>query len=147
MATTQRLRDVLTGSPTLEYLSQMSSSGWRLVALEWERESDSPAGESHGPALQELEIPYGMQISDDGWHLTENTAENRVLMTAINMIVDDSPMSAVADELNRGGLRTRRGAKWTAAAVFDLLPRMIEAGPSIFTKEEWANRRRRIMRD
>jgi hypothetical protein len=88
-----------------------------------------------------------MQISDDGWHLIENAAENRILMSAINMIVDDSPMSAVADELNRQGFRTRKGAKWTAAGVFDLLPRMIEAGPGIFAKEEWANRRRRIMRD
>lgn len=147
MAATQRLRDVLTGSPTLEYLNHMSSSGWRLVALEWERESDSLGGELPEPALQELAVPYGMQISDDGWHLIENAAENRVLMSAINMIVDDSPMSGVADELNREGFRTRRGAKWTAAEVFDLLPRMIEAGPSIFTKEEWANRRRRIMRD
>jgi hypothetical protein len=147
MATTQRLRDVLTASPTLEYLNHMSSSGWRLVALEWERESDSPGGELPAPAVQEIEVPYGMQISDDGWHLTENAAENRVLMSAINMIVDDSPMSGVADELNRQGFRTRKGEKWTAAAVFDLLPRMIEAGPRIFTKEEWVNRRRRVMRD
>jgi hypothetical protein len=56
-------------------------------------------------------------------------------------------MSGVADELNRQGFRTRKGEKWTAAAVFDLLPRMIEAGPRIFTKEEWVNRRRRVMRD
>ena len=144
---TQRLRDVLAGSPTLEYLNHMSSSGWKLIALEWERESESPGSESPQPAMQEIEVPYGMQISEDGWHLTENAAENRVLMSAINMIVDDSPMSGVADELNRQGFRTRRGAKWTAAAVFDLLPRMIEAGPGIFTKEEWANRRPRVMRD
>jgi hypothetical protein len=147
MATTQRLRDVLTGSPTLEYLNQMTSSGWRLVALEWERESESPGSDSPEPVMQELEIPYGMQISDDGWHLIENAAETRVLMSAINMIVDDSPMSGVADELNRQGFRTRRGDRWTAAAVFDLLPRMIEVGPRIFTKEEWQNRRRHIMRD
>jgi hypothetical protein len=106
-----------------------------------------PRSELPEPAVRETEVPYGMQISDDGWHLTENAAENRVLMSAINMIVDDSPMSGVADELNRQGFRTRRGAKWTAAAVFDLLPRMIEAGPRIFTKEEWVNRRRRVMRD
>jgi hypothetical protein len=144
---TQRLRDVLTASPSLEYLNQMSSSGWKLVALEWERESVSAGEELPEPVLQELEVPYGMQISNDGWHLIENAAENRILMLTINMVVDDSPMSGVADELNRQGFRTRRGSKWTAAQVFDLLPRMIEAGPGIFTKEEWANRRRRIMRD
>ena len=144
---TQRLRDVLSKSPTLEYLNHMSSSGWKLVALEWERESDSATSESPEQALQEIEVPYGMQISQDGWHLIENAAENRVLMSATDMIVDDSPMSGVADELNRQGFRTRRGAKWTAAAVFDLLPRMIEAGPRIFTTEEWARRRPRVMRD
>lgn len=144
---TQRLRDALTSSPSLEYLNQMSSSGWKLVALEWERESASPATELPQPDLQELEVPYGMQISSDGWHLIENAAENRILISAINMIVDDSPMSGVADELNRQGFRTRRGATWTAGQIFDLLPRMIEAGPKIFTNEEWANRRRRIMRD
>jgi hypothetical protein len=147
MAKTQRLRDVLAGSPTLEYLNHMGSSGWRLVALEWERESDSPGSDSREPVVQELEVPYGMQITDDGLHLVENPAENRVLESAINMIVDDAPMSGVADELNRQGLRTRKGARWTPAAVFDLLPRMIEAGPRIFTKEEWTFRRRRVMRD
>jgi Recombinase len=92
-------------------------------------------------------VPYGMQISEDGWHLIESAAEMQVLMSAVNMIVDDSPMSGVAEELNRQGYRTRKGAKWSAAAVFDLLPRMIEAGPEIFTKEEWVERRRRLTRD
>src|SRR5580698_1029652 len=101
MATTQRLRDVLTGSPTLEYLNHMTASGWRLIALEWERDSDSPESESPVPAMQEIEVPYGMQISEDGWHLIESAAEMRVLMSAINMIVDDYSMSGVADELNR----------------------------------------------
>jgi hypothetical protein len=144
---TQRLRDVLTGSPTLEYLNHMTSSGWRLVALEWERQSEAPESDAPEPVMQEIEVPYGMQISEDGWHLIESAAENRVLMSAINMVVDDLPMSGVAEELNREGFRTRRGTKWTAAAVFDLLPRMIEAGPRIFTKEEWAHRRPRVLRD
>ena len=68
-------------------------------------------------------------------------------MSAVNMIVDDLPMSGIAAELNRQGYRTRRDSPWTATAVFDLLPRMIEAGPRIFTREEWANRRRRLIRD
>jgi Recombinase len=144
---TQRLRDVLSKSPTLEYLNHMNSSGWKLVALEWERESDSPTSDPPEQTLQEIEVPYGMQISQDGWHLVENAAENRILVLAIDMIVDDSPMSGVADELNRQGFRTRRDSKWTAGAVFDLLPRMIEAGPRIFTTEEWARRRPRVLRD
>jgi hypothetical protein len=149
MAKTQRFRDALTGSPTLEYLNHMNASGWKLIALEWERESDSPEPESPEPAsrAEAQELPYGMQISDDCCHMVESPAEMRVLMAAVNMIVEDYSMSGVADELNRQGYRTRRGAKWTPAAVFDLLPRMIEAGPRIFTREEWADRRRRFIRD
>jgi len=146
MAKTQRMRDVLAGSPTLEYLNQMNASGWKLVALEWEREAESAESDFTQPA-REIDVPYGMQISEDGWHLVESGAEMRVLMSAVNMIVDDQPMSRVADELNRQGYRKRNGDKWTAAAVFDLLPRMIEAGPEIFTKEEWVGRRRRLTRD
>ncbi|MDE3196905.1 MAG: hypothetical protein KGN84_11210 [Acidobacteriota bacterium] len=154
MAKTQRLRDVLTGSPTIEYLNQMNASGWKLVALEWERESegsepDRPEAvpERKRPIPFEIEVPYGMQISEDGYHLLESPAEMRVMLQAVDMIVADYPMSRVADELNREGFRQRSGAKWTAAAVFDLLPRMIEAGPEIFSKEEWPIRKRRLIRD
>jgi hypothetical protein len=147
MAKTQRMRDVLAGSPTLEYLNQMNASGWKLVALEWEREADSAESEPGQLGVREIDVPYGMQISEDGWHLVESAAEMQVLMSAVNMIVDDQPMSRVADELNHQGYRRRNGGRWTAVAVFDLLPRMIEAGPEIFTKEEWVDRRRRLTRD
>jgi Recombinase len=142
MAKTQRLREALSSSPTLEYLNQMNASGWRLIALEWERESDQELPES---AQYVEEVPYGLQVvAEDGCHLVENPAEMQVLLAAVNMIVDDYPMSRVAEELNRLGYRTRKAVKWTPAAVFDLLPRMIEAGPRIFTKEEWVSRKRRL---
>jgi hypothetical protein len=85
------------------------------VALEWEREAESAENDFAQPA-REIDVPYGMQISEDGWHLVESAAEMRVLMSAVNMIVDDQPMSRVADELNRQGYRKRSGDKWTAAA-------------------------------
>jgi hypothetical protein len=50
----------------------------------------------------------------------------------------------VAEELNRQGHRTREGKAWTPAALFNLLPRMIEAGPRLFVSEEWTRRRRRL---
>ena len=37
MAKNVRIREPLTGSPTLEYLNERMGAGWRLVALEWER--------------------------------------------------------------------------------------------------------------
>lgn len=136
MPKTERLRDVLSGSPTLEYLQQMAASGWRLVALEWQRETDEEEPEAAAPHMEE--VPYGLQVAADGRHLMESAAEMRILVTAVKMIVDDLPVSRVAEELNQYGYRTRSGEKWTATAVFDLLPRMIEAGPKIFAKSEWA---------
>src|SRR5438874_2315284 len=141
MPKTERLRDVLSGSPTLEYLNQMSAFGWRLVALEWQRETDEETPENT-PQMEE--VPYGLQVADDGRHLRENAAETSILIAAVNMIVDDLPVSRVAEELNRLGYRTRSGAKWTASVVFELLPRMIEAGPKIFAKQEWAGLRTRL---
>src|SRR5438552_14690703 len=136
MAKTERLRDTLSGSPTLEYLNQMAASGWKLVALEWQRETDADSPENESSPLME-EVPYGLQVADDGRHLMENAAEMRILATAVNMFVDDLPVSRVAEELNRLGYRNRQGDRWTPVAVFELVPRMIEAGPKIFAKEEW----------
>ena len=147
MPKTEKLREVLAGSPTLEYLNQMHASGWKLKAIEWERETEGIDEAEAGVSGYVQEVPYGLQISSDSRHLIESPAEMHVLMWAVNMIVDDLPMSGVADELNRQGFRMRNGAKWTATAVFDLLPRMIEAGPRIFTKEEWVERRKRLTRD
>jgi hypothetical protein len=141
MPKTERLRDVLSGSPTLEYLNQMGASGWKLVAMEWQRDTDEEVVED-APHMEE--VPYGLQVADDGLHLMESAAEMRILVAAVRMIVDDLPVSRVAEELNRMGYRTRPGNKWSASAVFELLPRMIETGPKIFAKNEWAGLRKRL---
>lgn len=144
MPKTERLREVLSGSPTLEYLNQMGASGWKLAALEWQRDTDDDTASPATRSEQMEEVPYGLQVAVDGLHLMENSAEMRILVAAVRMIVDDLPVSRVAEELNRLGYRTRQGNKWTPAAVFELLPRMIEAGPRIFAKDEWAGLRKRL---
>ena len=63
-----------------------------------------------------------------------------------DMIVSDQPMSKVAEALNERGLRTRTGKAWTKPAVFQMLPRLIEVGPRIFSTEEWRRRRGRLLR-
>jgi hypothetical protein len=62
------------------------------------------------------------------------------------MIVEDCPLSQVADELNRRGFYTRDGKPWTPSALFILLPRMIQVGPRVFTSDEWTTRRQRLPR-
>lgn len=141
MAKTERLHDVLSGSPTLEYLNQMGASGWKLVALEWQRETEEDSPEA-SPQMEE--VPYGLQVAGDGLHLMENAAEMRMMASAVSMFVDDLPVSRVAEELNRLGYRNRKGNRWSATEVFHLLPRMIEAGPKIFAKDDWARLRKSL---
>ena len=143
MAKNVRIREPLAGSPTLEYLNERMAAGWRLVALEWEKPADGkmPAG---GESVEE--IPYGLQVSNDCLRLVENPAERQIIILALDMIVEDCPLSRVAEELNRRGHRTRDGQTWTPGALFNLLPRMIEVGPRLFVTEEWTQRRQRLPR-
>ena len=143
MAKNVRIREPLTGSPTLEYLNERMGAGWKLVALEWEKPADSEM-----PATQEKveEIPYGLQVSADCLRLVENPTERQIIILALDMIVEDQPLSQVAEELNRRGHRTREGKTWSPAALFNLLPRMIEVGPRLFVSEEWTRRRQRLPR-
>jgi hypothetical protein len=138
-----RIREPLTASPTLEYLNERMAAGWKLIALEWEKPADAAM-----PAPQEKveEIPYGLQVSDDCLRLVENPAERQIIILALDMIVEDCPLSRVAEELNRRGHRTRDAQAWTPAALFNLLPRMIEVGPRLFVSEEWTRRRQRLPR-
>jgi hypothetical protein len=137
----ERLREALAGSPTLESMHQRMAAGWRLAALEWER----PGAGSAEPAREWAEeVPYGLQVSADCAGLVENPAESEVILLALDMIVDDCPLSRVADELNSRGFRDREGVPWSPPALFRLLPRMIQVGPRLFTSEKWTERRGRF---
>jgi hypothetical protein len=43
MAKVERIREVVTGSVDLEYVRQKTEAGWKLVAMEWRRNSLRPA--------------------------------------------------------------------------------------------------------
>jgi hypothetical protein len=87
-------------------------------------------------------VPFGLKVAEDAVHLEREPREHEVLLHTLEFIVQDLPLSRVAVELNRLGYRTRRGTTWNAATVFELLPRLIETGPRMFTSEEWVRRRR-----
>jgi hypothetical protein len=111
--------------------------------LEWEREVEEPAGQP-GPLSEE--VPYGLRVSADCSHLEENASEKQALIQMMDLIVQDAPLSLVAEELNRKGFRTRAGANWTPGSVFDMLPRLIQVGPRIFSSTEWSARTRHLFR-
>jgi hypothetical protein len=140
----ERVREVLRGPIDEEHSRQRAAAGWRMFAIEWERPVD---GEEDRPfGTMETELPYGLQVSGDCMHLEENRIEKEALVYMLELIVQDHPFSRIAAELNERGFRTRAGGKWDPVAVFNLLPRMIEVGPRVFTSDEWADRRQRLFK-
>jgi hypothetical protein len=132
----ERLREKVTGPLDLENLKQKIDAGWRLVSLEWRREIE---GEEPSPPREE--VPYGLRVADDGLRLEEEPEERRVLVAMMELLVQDHPLSKVARELTEMGFQSRDGSPWSPVAVFNMLPRLIEVGPTIFSSDEWEVRR------
>jgi Recombinase len=144
MAQNERIRETVSSLPTLEHLVERVEAGWKLVAIEWEREAAGAPGALHEQVVEE--IPYGLRVSDDCTGLVESHPERQIIVTALDMIVEDRPLSQVAEELNRREYSTRDGKPWTPSALFTLLPRMIQVGPRVFTSSEWVTRKQRLPR-
>lgn len=143
MAAVERIRELVHGSLDLESMKRREQAGWKLTALEWER-----ALVTEGARPREVfeEVSYGLRVANDCFHLEENPEEMRTLMLMLDLIVEDQPLSRVASSLNEQGLTTRQGRPWSAVSVFNMLPRLIEAGPKIFSTEQWEARRTRLVR-
>ena len=139
---TKRVREVVWEPPSPHYMMEKARKGWTLVALEWEREMDSDEVRSVGLTR---DVPYGLRVAADSLTLEENPEEREVLTAMLNLIVkDDIPFSQIALELNQRGFRTREGLKWSQTAVFEMLPRLVEVAPTIFSSEEWEALKHRI---
>ena len=141
MARTERIREAATSPLQLNYFTDRASAGWRLVAVEWEREVPSEVAE---PARKLAPVPYGLRVSDDCLHLEENPLEMQVLKMMMEFIVQDFTLSRIATELNRRDLHTREGTPWTQVSIFQMLTRVIEVAPQIHTSEDWAERRKHL---
>ena len=139
----EHLREIVTGQLDSDRLRQREQEGWRLVALEWLREVEGKEGDSER-YLEE--VPFGMQVAADCFHLVDNAREREALVLMMDLIVQDHPLSHVARELNLRGYRTRGGGLWGQVSVFNMLPRLVEAGPQIFSSEDWEKRRGRLAR-
>jgi hypothetical protein len=141
MGNEERVREKMSIPPSEEYLRQKAEEGWRLVAVEWARPATVECGDAG--RIKE-EIPYGLQVAPDCRHLEENPVEKAAMLAMLAMIVEDKPLSQVAQGLNAEGFRTRSGHEWTQTAIFYLMPRLIQAAPQIFSSEEWRERRAEV---
>ncbi|HUI83385.1 MAG TPA: recombinase family protein [Candidatus Binatia bacterium] len=141
MANVERIRQEVPASFGPDDIARQAEQGWKLVAVEWEREL--PAAEG---GLPPEEVPFGLQVAKDASRLEVNPTEQEILFLMMELTVQDGPYSAIAEELNRRGYRTRQGMRWTAVSVFQMLPRLIEVGPRIFATQDWQERRARLAR-
>jgi len=108
MKKTERMRQVVSGPLEVETLKQQTEQGWKLVAVEWEREVET--AEDQLPA----DVPFGLQIVPESQRLETNPNEREILIQLMELIVQEGSYARIADEINRRGFRTREGARWTS---------------------------------
>jgi hypothetical protein len=144
MAHFERIRDVISGPFSPEIMRQRSAAGWQLVSIDWRRElpGDAPIAEG----AYDEEIPYGLRISDDCLRLEIEPREHQALVLMMELLVQDFPLSSVVSDLNEKGFRTREVRPWSRISLFNMLPRLIEVGPTLFSSEEWEARRQKFAR-
>jgi hypothetical protein len=56
----ERIREAITSLANPNYLTERAAAGWRMAAIEWEREIPDEAPQT---AAWSEDIPYGMQVS------------------------------------------------------------------------------------
>lgn len=150
MAYFERMRDAITGSLAgtgllaEDLIRQRTAAGWQLVSIDWRRELPDTEAASAGAFTEE--IPYGLRISDDCKRLEVEPAENQTLLQMMEMLVQDFSFSTIASDLNEKGFRTRDGRRWNPVAIFNMIPRLIEVGPHLFSTDEWEIRRQKFAR-
>jgi len=144
MAYVERIRDMITQPLLEEIVRQRTAAGWHLVSLEWRREL--PEAEAPTDGAFPEDIPYGLRVSEDCKRLEIDPNENQAMLQMMEMLVQDFPFSAIVSDLNEKGFRTRDGRRWSPVAIFNMIPRLIEVGPRLFSTEEWEVRRQKFAR-
>jgi len=143
MARIQRMYEPVLGPPDAREVERRKAEGWRMVGVTWERRQEGHTWEEE--MTLPGEVPFGLMVSSDCSGLAEEVSEKSALLLMLSLIVQEAKLDRIAIELNRRGHRTRSGAPWNAASVFDMLPRLIEVGAQVFPTEEWASHRKQVL--
>src|SRR5207237_2719504 len=120
------IREKVAIPPTSVYLSKMHDAGWRLVALEWEREIEFSGAPEPPVEAGAEEIPFGLRIASDCRHLEDDPLETQTLKFLAEMVLQDVSFRGMADALNSREYRTRDGNPWSAASVVNLIYSLFE---------------------
>ena len=135
MAYFERIRDVISGPLSPEVVRQRTAAGWQMVSIEWRREL--PDSETPTEGAYNEDIPYGLRISEDCLRLEVDPTENQAMMLMMELLGQDFSYSSIVSDLNEKGFRMRDGKPWNRVAVFNMMPRLIEAGPRMFSSGAW----------
>src|SRR5579885_2280911 len=135
MKKTERIRQAVSDQWADTDLKRLTEQGWKLVAMEWEREVET------AEAPLPTEVPFGLRVSPQTQRLEDDPKERETLFQLMELIVQEGSYSRIAEELNRRGYRTRQGEVWTPISVFEMLPRLIEVGPYLFRSPEWQEKK------
>jgi len=135
MKRTERVRQLVSGPLAEADVREQAEKGWKLVAVEWEREVDAAEGQLPG------DVPFGLRIAPDNQGVEEDPMEREILVQLMDLLVQEGSYARVAKEINQRGYRTRQGTPWSPVSVFEMLPRLIEVGPYLFRSAEWEKRR------
>ena len=68
------------------------------------------------------------------------------MMLMMELLGQDFSYSSIVSDLNEKGFRMRDGKPWNRIAVFNMMPRLIEAGPRMFSSEQWKRLRQGLSR-
>ena len=142
MAYFERIRDVISQPFSPDVIRQRTAAGWQMVSIEWRRELPDSEAPPEGGFNED--IPYGLRISEDCQRLEVNPKENQVLMLMMDLLAQDFSYASIVSDLNEKGFRTREGKPWNRVAVFNMMPRLIEAGPRLFSSEGWKIRQQKL---
>jgi Recombinase len=135
MKRTERVRQMVSGPLAESDFKEQTEKGWKLVAVEWEREVDTSDAQLPG------DVPFGLRIAGDNQNLEEDPMEREILVQLMDLLVQEGSYARVASEINLRGYKTRQGTPWTPVSVFEMLPRLIEVGPYLFRSTAWEKRK------
>ena len=140
MARVEHMREVVNELPTAEEVHAREGEGWKLVAVEWQRDPAVTEQREPDEASSETwcEAPYGLETPTGDSRLLSNSTEAEAMQVILSMVIDDrNSLARVAEELNRRGFHTRQGGDWSQGAVFNMLPRLVEVAPEIYASSQW----------
>lgn len=79
-----------------------------------------------GPGILGFHAPLGYRVSEGRLHVEPLEAD--VVRAIFDRCLEGETLGGIAETLNERGLRTRRGARWTALKVYGILHNPVYAG-------------------